>query len=77
MQKRGGCGFKLTWGDARMRVYTFKAPESMMYMLDKVARKYKMTRSELIRELIRECISKELGNEKKKPIVIKRVVLSA
>jgi len=56
-----------------MRVVTFKAPEKLIEEVDKLALKSGVTRSDIIREAIKEYLRKTRG--KKPKFRVKRVVL--
>ncbi len=63
---------------SKMKVYTFKAPENLVEMLDREALRMGKTRSELIRYLIEQFLltGQPLRRFKYPPIKIRRVRLT-
>ena len=55
-----------------MRVVTFKLDETELELLDRFARKYRLNRSELLRNLINDFINEELSKEATPTLSVKK-----
>ncbi len=66
---RGEVG-KVRWGEFGVRVVSFKVDDDLLWMLERIAKQKRLSKSELIRAAIRAYIE---GEREKRPIVTKRI----